>query len=54
MVIVFAFIAWECALWAVVLKGKWFILMAPALVCAFKAWDTWRDIRRETKSDSSA
>jgi hypothetical protein len=51
MVILFAFVAFECALWAVALKGKWFILLAPAAVCAFKAFDMWREIQRETKSD---
>lgn len=53
MVIVFAFLAWECALFAVALKGKWFILLAPAFVCAFKSYDIWREIKRETTTDQS-
>lgn len=51
MLIIFAFVAFECALVAVALKGRWFILLAPAVVCGFKAIDVWREIRRELKSD---
>jgi hypothetical protein len=53
MLIVFAFVAFECALWAVALKGRWFILLAPAVVCVVKALDIWREIRRELKSDQA-
>jgi hypothetical protein len=43
---VFLFIAFECALLAVALKGSWFILLAPAAVCALKAWDAWHTLKR--------
>ena len=52
MLLVFALVAFECALVAVALKGRWFILLAPAVVCGFKAFDLWREIRRGLKSNS--
>lgn len=41
----FLFIAFECALLAVSLKGSWFILLAPAVVCGIKALDAWRTLK---------
>ena len=30
---------------AFALQGKWFVLIGPAIVCAFKAWGVWQWIR---------
>jgi hypothetical protein len=43
---VFIFIGFECILLAAALKGSWFILLAPGLVCAVKAFDSWKVLRR--------
>jgi hypothetical protein len=43
---VFIFIGFECILLAAALKGSWFILMAPGLVCAVKAWDAWKVLKK--------
>lgn len=48
----FSFIAFECVLLAVVLKGPWLILLAPGIVCAVKAWETWRELRQSDQSAS--
>ena len=42
----FAFLALESLLLAVALQGRWLILIAPGMVCGFKALDTWRELRR--------
>ena len=46
MLSLFIFVAFECALLAVSLKGSWFILLAPAAVCGVKAWDAWQTLKR--------
>ncbi len=46
----FVFLAFECLLLAFAIRGKWFILVAPALVCGVKAWDTWVTLRRAAGS----
>ena len=46
MMTVFIFIAFECALLAAALKGQWFILLAPAVVCGVKAWDAWKQLKQ--------
>jgi hypothetical protein len=47
MLIVFVFVAFECALLAVAMKGAWFIMLAPAGICAYKAVRVWREITRQ-------
>lgn len=54
LLVVFAIIAFECALVGVSLKGRWFILLAPAAVCALKAVDLWREIRRDEMNSNQA
>ena len=44
MLVIFAFMGFECLLLGAALKGPWLILMAPGLVCAFKAYETWREL----------
>ena len=51
MLVVFCFLAFECTLLAVALKGRWFILLAPGVVCAVKALESWRDLRRHLLAD---
>lgn len=51
MLTAFIFIAFECALLAAALKGRWFILLAPATVCAVKAWDAWKQLRQAADAD---
>jgi hypothetical protein len=51
LLVIFVFLAFECALLAVALKGRWFILLAPAVVCGVKALDAWRELRRYWNSD---
>lgn len=51
MLTAFIFIAFECALLAAALKGRWFILLAPATVCAVKAWDAWKQLRQASDAD---
>jgi len=46
MLVIFAFLGFECLLLGAALKGPWFILMAPGLVCAFKAYETWRELTK--------
>ena len=46
MLTVFIFIGFECILLAAALKGSWFILLAPGLVCNIKAWDMWKQLKR--------
>jgi hypothetical protein len=41
----FTFLAFECVLLALALRGTWLILIAPGVVCGVKAWDTWRAVR---------
>jgi hypothetical protein len=43
----FVFLSLECMLLAFALKGPWFVLAAPGVVCGIKAWDTWRGLRRK-------
>ena len=47
--VAFIFLAFECLLLAVALKGSWFILLAPGVVCAVKAIDVWREVSRRSK-----
>jgi len=49
MLLIFLFLAFECVLFAVALKGRWFILLAPGAVCSIKALDLWREIRRDRR-----
>jgi len=56
MLVIFAFMGFECLLLGAALKGPWLILMAPGLVCAFKAYETWRELtvrmnRRDHKAE---
>jgi len=44
MLVIFAFLGFECLLLGAALKGPWLILMAPGLVCAYKAYETWREL----------
>ena len=46
MLVVFVFLAFESMLLAVVFKGAWFVLLAPAVVCAVRAHDIWGDLKR--------
>jgi hypothetical protein len=46
MLVVFVFMAFESLLLAVVFKGAWFVLLAPAVVCAVRAHDIWGDLKR--------
>jgi hypothetical protein len=46
MLVIFAFMGFECLLLGAALKGPWFILVAPGLVCAIKAYETWRELTR--------
>lgn len=48
--VAFAFIAFESTLLAAAMKGPWLILLAPGAVCAVKAVDTWRELRRRMES----
>ena len=41
----FAFLAFECLLLAVVMKGEWWILLVPSIVCSIKARETWVRLR---------
>jgi hypothetical protein len=52
--VLFTFISFESTLLAVALKGSWFILLAPGIVCATKALDTWRELRKRLGIDGSA
>jgi hypothetical protein len=49
MLIIFSFIAFESTLLGAALKGKWFILIAPGVVCGVKALDTWRELRKQVR-----
>jgi hypothetical protein len=51
LLVVFSFIALESALLALTLKGRWLILLAPGAVCASKALETWRHLRRAHRKD---
>jgi len=53
LLVVFIFLAFECALLAVALKGSWFILLAPGIVCAVKALDIGRELRKRLESGQS-
>lgn len=46
MLTLFIFITFECLLLAFALKEKWFILLAPAVVCGAKAWEAWKRLQR--------
>lgn len=46
LLVVFAFIALESLLLALTLQGRWWALLAPGLVCAAKAREQWRAMRR--------
>lgn len=46
MLVVFVFLAFESMLLAVVFKGAWFVLLAPAVVCAVRAHDIWGELKR--------
>ncbi len=46
MLTVFIFIGFECILLAAALKGSWFILLAPGVVCCVKAWDSWTVLKK--------
>ena len=49
MLVVFIFMGFECTLLAVTLKGAWFILLAPGIVCGVKAWELWRELKRRVQ-----
>lgn len=51
LLVIFIFLAFECTLLAVALKGSWFILLAPGVVCGVQALDTWRELRRRLERD---
>ena len=51
LLVLFIFLAFECTLLAVSVKGSWFILLAPGVVCGVKAYDTWRELRRRLDRD---
>ena len=42
----FVFLAFQSVIFALAFKGSAFILLAPGLVCAVKAQDTWRHLRK--------
>lgn len=50
MLVIFAFIGFESILMGAALKGSWFILIAPGIVCGVKALETWRDLRRHIRA----
>ena len=45
LLVVLVFLSFESILLAVAFKGAWFVLLAPGVVCGYKAWDVWREIR---------
>jgi hypothetical protein len=46
VLVIFIFLAFESALLAVSMKGSWFVLLAPAVVCAMKSVETWRELKK--------
>jgi hypothetical protein len=42
LLVAFIFIALESTLMALVMQGRWLILIAPGAVCASKAWEQWK------------
>lgn len=50
LLIVFVFVSFECLLLAVAMKGAWFILLAPGVLCAYKAVRVWREIVQRLRS----
>ena len=52
LMVVLVFISFESILLAVAFKGAWFVLLAPGIVCGYKAWDVWRDIRGHSESET--
>lgn len=52
MLSLFIFISFECILLAAALKGSWFILLAPGVVCGVKALDSWRLLQKAMAEDS--
>lgn len=44
--ILFTFLSFQGFLWAFALKGTWLILLAPAVVCGYKGWELYRELRR--------
>lgn len=47
VLVIFIFLAFESALLAAAMKGAWFVLLAPAVVCAMKSVETWRELKGE-------
>ena len=50
--VTFVFLAFESTLLAVALKGSWFILLAPGIVCGIKAHDIWREIKKRLEPNN--
>ncbi|MHC5022460.1 MAG: hypothetical protein ACYTGG_00925 [Planctomycetota bacterium] len=45
----FAFIAFACVLLAIVMRGPWLILLAPGVVCAYRAVEQWRELQGKSR-----
>ena len=53
MLALLLFIAAQATVLAIVLQGKWFILLGPAIVCAIKAWETWSRLHDQMQTRRS-
>ena len=46
MMMLLLFVAFELVLLAAVVKGVWFILLVPGVVCLHRAFAMWYELRR--------
>lgn len=44
--VAFLLVAVESVLVAIVFKGTLLVLLAPGAVCAMRAWELWKDVRK--------
>lgn len=49
----FLFLAFQSVIFALAFKGSAWILLAPGVVCAVKAHETWRSLRKRLSEASS-
>lgn len=54
MLAAFVFIAFQSVIFALAFKGSAFVLLAPGVVCAVKAVDIWRDLRKIITGEASS
>ena len=50
----FVFLAFQSVIFALAFKGSAWILLAPGVVCAVKAQESWRNLRKRLGASSQS